>query len=125
MHFLKTYSQKSGKSFTHVDRQTVARCLEYDWPGNVRELENLVERGVILCPPPVFSINPQAQAEVTAPGSGFNTLKSIVRAHIIRTLKATRGKIYGDDGAARLLGLKPSTLQAKLKKLAIDRTAYT
>ena len=122
-HFLRRTSQKIGKHFAHVDRQTVLRCRDYPWPGNVRELENLVERSVILCPPPVFSMNPQAQAETSAPGSSLNSLQAIMRAQIIRTLKISGGKIYGEDGAARMLGLKPSTLQAKLKRLGIDRKA--
>jgi transcriptional regulator with GAF, ATPase, and Fis domain len=121
-HFVRRYSAKVGRRYDHIDRQTVARSLEYPWPGNVRELENLVERAVILCPGPVFSMNPFAQAEGSAPGSAHTSLHAVVRAHIIRALKLCGGKIYGEDGAARLLGLKPSTLQAKLKRLGIDRT---
>jgi transcriptional regulator with GAF, ATPase, and Fis domain len=122
-HFVARFSANVGKHFDHIDRAALARCREYGWPGNVRELENLVARAVILCPPPLFTMNPQAQAEASAPGGGLDTLRAIVRAHIVRALKASRGKIYGADGAARLLGLKPSTLQAKLKRLGIDRHA--
>jgi len=120
--FVDRYARKVGKRFTTIDRQTLARCEEYPWPGNVRELENLVERSVILCPEPVFFLNPFAQAESAAPGSAHTTLHALVRAHIVRTLKLCRGRIYGDEGAARLLGLKPSTLQSKLKRLGIDRS---
>jgi formate hydrogenlyase transcriptional activator len=120
--FVERCSRKAGKHFSTVDRQSLARCQEYPWPGNVRELENLVERSVLLCPEPVFFLNPFAQAEAAAPGSAHTTLDALVRAHIVRTLKLCRGRIYGPEGAARLLGLKPSTLQSKLQRLGIDRT---
>jgi transcriptional regulator with GAF, ATPase, and Fis domain len=87
----------------------------------VRELENLVERSVILCPPPVFSMSPQAASEPASPNT---SLQALVRAHIVRALRQSRGKIYGTDGAAKLLGLKPSTLQARIKKLGIDRSKF-
>jgi len=119
--FVELYARKVGKRFASIDRQSILRCEEYPWPGNVRELENLVERSVILCPEPVFFLNPFAQAEAAAPGSAQTTLDAIVRAHIVRALKLCGGRIYGPEGAARLLGLKPSTLQSKLKKLRIDR----
>jgi transcriptional regulator with GAF, ATPase, and Fis domain len=120
-HFVEKYSRRSGRRFAHVDRQSVLRCEEYPWPGNVRELENLVERAVLLCPEPVFTLNPFAQAEAAAPGSPDSTLDAVIRAHIVRALKLCRGKVYGADGAARLLGLKPSTLQSKMKRLGIRR----
>jgi formate hydrogenlyase transcriptional activator len=120
--FVDRFSKKVGKRFASIDRQSILRCEDYPWPGNVRELENLVERSVILCPEPVFFLNPFAQAESGAPGSAQTTLQAIVRAHIVRALKLCEGRIYGEDGAARLLGLKPSTLQSKMKRLGIDRT---
>ena len=120
--FVDRFSRKVGKRFSTVDRQSILRCEEYPWPGNVRELENLVERSVILCPEPVFFLNPFAQAESAAPGAAQTTLQALVRAHILRALKLCGGRIYGEDGAARLLGLKPSTLQSKLKRLGIDRS---
>ena len=119
--FVERYSRKVGKRFATIDRQSILRCEEYPWPGNVRELENLVERSVILCPEPVFFLNPFAQGEATAPGSAHTTLDALVRAHIVRALKLCEGRIYGSEGAARRLGLKPSTLQSKLKRLGIDR----
>src|SRR6185295_976743 len=120
-HVVDRCSRRVGKRFASIDRQSVLRCEEYPWPGNVRELENLVERSVILCPEPVFFLNPFAQAEAAAPGAPQTTLQAIVRAHIVRALKLCDGQIYGPEGAARLLGLKPSTLQSKLKRLGIDR----
>jgi len=120
-HFVERFSRKVGKQFSVIDRQSMLRCEEYPWPGNVRELENLVERSVILCPEPVFFLNPFAQVEAAAPGSAHTTLQALVRGHIVRALKLCEGRIYGSEGAARLLGLKPSTLQSKIKRLGIDR----
>lgn len=119
--FVERYSKKVGKRFATIDRQSILRCEEYPWPGNVRELENLVERSVILSPEPVFFLNPFAQVEAAAPGAPQTTLQALVRAHIVRALKLCGGRVYGPEGAARLLGLKPSTLQSKLRRLGIDR----
>ena len=123
-HFLRRASARVNKRFAHVDRQSVARCQEYGWPGNVRELENLVERAAILCPEPVFTMNPIGQADAAAPGSDATPLRALVRAQIVRAMKTCRGKIYGPGGAAAQLGLKPSTLQARLKKLRLERKAF-
>jgi formate hydrogenlyase transcriptional activator len=120
--FLKRYAQKMNKQFDAVDPQTFERCLLYHWPGNVRELENLIERSVILCHGPIFSMDPLLEADALAqPAESAVLLDEVIKNHLSKILKATRGKIYGPDGAARRLGLKPSTLQAKLKKYGIDR----
>ena len=76
---------------------------------------------VILSPSRSSFLNPFAQGEAAAPGAAHTTLDALVRAHIVRALKLCGGRIYGGEGAARLLGLKPSTLQSKLKRLGIDR----
>ena len=122
MYFLRRYAQKADKKFEQVDRRTIERCLLYPWPGIVRELENLVERSVILCPGPVFSMDPLLDADALARApSRVPRFDEAVREHLIHVLEMTRGKIYGPGGAAEMLGLKPSTLQAKLKKLGLNR----
>lgn len=124
-HFLNRYSSKMNKSFERIDTQAIQQCLFYHWPGNVRELENLIERSVILGSGPVFFIDPLLEAgSLSTPPAGL-TLDAAISAHLIKVLKMTNGKIYGADGAARLLGLKPSTLQAKLKKLGLNRKNLT
>jgi len=120
-HFVDRHARRLGRRFDHIDRQCLAAAEEYGWPGNVRELANLVERAVILCPEPVFTFNPFAQAESAPPGGSQTSLHAIIRAHVLRAMKLCRGKIYGSDGAARLLGLPPSTLQSKLKSLGLSR----
>jgi PAS domain S-box-containing protein len=111
------------------------RALErYDWPGNVRELQNVIERAVILArrgpfrvdlpsdAPPMPS-SKAATAPVEATGS-LAELKDREREMIESALKRARGKIYGADGAAALLGLRPTTLASKLIRLGIDRKAF-
>jgi len=100
--------------------------MEYRWPGNVRELENIVERTLILNPagPLTFDhLNPgqpentlewQAQSEQT------NNLDEVISRHIRRVLAKTKGKVNGQDGAAALLGVNPSTLRNRMIKLGID-----
>ncbi len=122
IHFVGKYSQKLHKSFDQIDRRTLQRCLQYHWPGNVRELENLVERHVVLCEGARFSMDPFVEAEaVSREDTLASTLNDAIRTHLVSALRTTRGKIYGKDGAAQLLGIKPSTLQAKMKKLNISR----
>ncbi len=112
-----------------------------EWPGNVRELRNAVERAAILArggligeeelragdwaktARPASSAGPD-----TAPGAGAaaapSTLADAERAHIEATLRICKGRIYGAGGAAAALGLKPSTLQSRMKKLGVERKAH-
>jgi len=121
--FLQRYSQKMGKVFARINPQTLERCMLYHWPGNVRELENLVERSVILCTGSEFYMDPLLDAEARIEPASATRLDDVISDHLIKILKLTRGKLYGKDGAAAMLGVKPSTLQAKLKKYGIDRRA--
>lgn len=121
--FLERYARKFNKRFTGIAPQSHEQCLYYHWPGNVRELENLVERSVILSPGGLLSIDPLLEPSLAAPDdpSASLELNAIIRAHLIKVLRITRGKIYGANGAAALLKMKPSTLQAKMKKLGVER----
>jgi formate hydrogenlyase transcriptional activator len=123
--FLRRYAQKIDKKFDQVDRASLQRCLDYSWPGNVRELENLVERSVILCPGPVLTMDPSREADALS-GAPVPpaTLRDTVRARLVDALRASKGKIYGPGGAAEFLGLKPSTLQAKMKRFGLDRREF-
>lgn len=120
-HFLQKAQQKIGRVFEAIENGCITACEAYDWPGNVRELENLVERAVILSAGPAFNIDPLADAGQSGHGRGFAKLDDSIAEHIRHALQRTQGKIYGENGAARLLGVKPSTLQAKMLKYGIDR----
>ncbi len=94
----------------------------YAWPGNVRELENVIERAVILSPGPTLHVD-ESFARAT-PGRGSSTavtsLQDIERAHIVGVLEACAGRVKGSGNAAEQLGLNPSTLRSRMKKLGIQ-----
>ena len=103
--------------------ESVARTLQqHDWPGNIRELENVMQRAIILSPDGVISLNDLSlsSAKPVVPAVG-TTLEEIERHHIQRILSTTMWRIEGRRGAAELLGLKPSTLRSRLRKLGIRR----
>jgi transcriptional regulator with GAF, ATPase, and Fis domain len=109
----------------------IERLQQYDWPGNVRELENLVEREMIRAqatgePLRFEEIAGLAAGNPTAlsddglpPAARPRDLNSAMRVHILQALQQTSGKIQGPDGAAALLGVNPSTLRHRLRKLGI------
>ena len=98
--------------------------VRYRWPGNIRELQNLVERAVILSSGPVLKVplnDLQAQAAAPTRPESSGTLEETERRHILATLDAADWVISGPKGAAVKLGLKRSTLQARMEKLGIRR----
>jgi transcriptional regulator with GAF, ATPase, and Fis domain len=109
---------------------TLERLKSYHWPGNVRELENMVERALIQSrgrkeSAPLsfkyFSFPEKGQEKRALPETEHELfrLDEAVSQHIQRTLRLSKGKIYGADGAAQLLGINPNTLRSKMKKLGI------
>ncbi len=105
----------------------VERLMSYHWPGNVRELENLVEREMILNPKGPLDFNilefqdggyDQASL-LTLPGRPVR-LDEITARHIQNVLRMTHGVVHGAEGAAALLGINPSTLRSRMKKLGIS-----
>jgi formate hydrogenlyase transcriptional activator len=126
-HFAAHAARKLGRSLEGVSPAFLERACAYDWPGNIRELENLVERAMIMSPgalldgADLLSVAPAA----SAPGVTLShaTLEEIERAHIHRVLDGTRWLIEGERGAARILGLNPSTLRGRLRKLGIRKSS--
>jgi len=100
--------------------------MDYHWPGNVREMENIVERAMILNPkgPLTFdhlNLGPsQETPEQRGQDEETDNLDEVISRHIRRTLSKAQGKVSGPDGAAALLGINPSTLRNRMKKLRID-----
>ena len=95
------------------------QLMAYDWPGNIRELENVLARAVALCESRVLDAPLTATAIETAPRS----LQEAERRHIENTLASTRWVLEGPQGAAAILGLNPSTLRSRMKRLGIQRPA--
>jgi formate hydrogenlyase transcriptional activator len=132
--FVDRFARQLGKRITGVAPATMARLVEYDWPGNVRELQNVVERAVVLASGPVLEFGaelrpgaaPMPAATPAAPAGApraTSTLDEVGRQHIVATLRATHWVVDGPRGAAAALGLHPSTLRSRMKKLGIRRSA--
>jgi transcriptional regulator with GAF, ATPase, and Fis domain len=115
-------ADKLGMATPAIPRRVLTRLEAYDWPGNVRELMNVLETAMILGGDTLDLPDAFAKRRPSEPGG---KLDSAVRIAIENALRTSRGKIYGADGAAEKLGLKPGTLQSKMKKLAIERKRFT
>jgi formate hydrogenlyase transcriptional activator len=129
MHFVKIFTRRMGKQVDSIPPETMAAFQWYSWPGNVRELQNLVERAVILSRDGVFP-NPlhKKQTELmisslhrTRTFQSSMTLEDSDRALIVETLEQAGWIVGGPRGAAAKLGLKRTTLLAKMKRLGISR----
>ncbi len=121
-YFLNIYSNKMGKKFSRIPTSQMEKMLNYYWPGNVRELENVIERGAILSHGPLFRVPPLGEEHHEIPASkGQATLKENERRHILWALEKTGWKVRGKGGAAELLGIPPSTLAFRMKKVGIRR----
>ena len=127
-HFIGRFSVHMNKSITRVDRRTMELMMSYHWPGNVRELENIIERAMIISQGDTLVIDeswlygrPSLISEPPAMIAG-RSLAEIERQTILDTLSRCHGKIYGPDGAAAELKLKPTTLYGKMRKHRIKST---
>ncbi len=122
-HFLKTHTLKTGRQFKSFPQTEMKKLLQYNWPGNIRELEHIIERGALLSMGQLFKvpvITPPISNDATGPTRIGKSLREIEIRHILDTLDYTGGKIRGQNGAAKLLDLNPSTLYSKMKKLDIQ-----
>jgi formate hydrogenlyase transcriptional activator len=120
-HFAQKHSQQMGRRISTIRADDMRALQAWHWPGNVRELENFIERAVILSRGTVLEVPiTELQGSRSDPADAV-TLKDSEREHIIKVLRETHGKVSGPGGAAERLGLKRSTLQAKMKKLGILR----
>jgi transcriptional regulator with GAF, ATPase, and Fis domain len=131
-YFLEKIRKRPGYGLVEFSDQAIDKILQIPWYGNVRELRNSIERAAILArggiihAEHIISYRDQRQAmheNVLIEKSEIGSLEEIEKHHIEKILMQTNGKIYGTDGAAAILGLKPSTLQSKMKKLGIQRPA--
>ncbi|MHC4222353.1 MAG: sigma-54-dependent Fis family transcriptional regulator [Planctomycetota bacterium] len=121
MHFLEKFAARFGKRIESVREETMDALVAYSWPGNVRELENVVERAVIISKGPCLEVGEWIPMPSASTPSGIATLEEVTRAHIVNALERTAWQVSGEAGAARLLGVKPTTLEARMKRLGIER----
>jgi formate hydrogenlyase transcriptional activator len=122
-HFVQQFARRMGKAVDTIPTETMNVLVHYHWPGNIRELQNLVERAVILSSGPVLKVplNDLQTAPAPAAGKRIETMEQMERRHVLEALDASDWVISGPKGAATALGLKRSTLQARMEKLGIRR----
>jgi formate hydrogenlyase transcriptional activator len=127
-HFVKIFSRRMGKQIDSIPTEMMAAFQWHSWPGNIRELQNLVERAVILSRDGVLP-NPLQKRQPSAIILGSNAHSSLSsmtwedsdRAVVVETLEQTGWIVGGPRGAAAKLGLKRTTLLAKMRRLGISR----
>ena len=121
-HFVMLYEAKMGKLVGALSADVLERLTSYSWPGNVRELQNVIERAVILSPRGRLVLGDLAAAPASgSPKKEARSLEEVERRHIISVLEECGWRVSGERGAARILGLKRTTLEARMKKLGIRR----
>ena len=123
--FVEVFAQRTGKRIDQIPQSTMNALIAYPWPGNVRELQNLIERAVIRSDSGVLA-NPlpaSHEAAVTLVAKE-STLQNSQRVLILKALRAAGGRVGGPHGAATGLGLKRTTLIAKMKRLGIYRQRH-
>ncbi|MDO6431153.1 sigma 54-interacting transcriptional regulator [Flavitalea sp. BT771] len=129
-HFIQLYSKKTGRQITTLGSRALQEMMQYSWPGNIRELEHLVERSILLTTGrtlkqihlPTNKVVPAA-IDGSADGS-LKTIDENERDHILKVLKHCQGRISGAGGAAAILGVPPSTLNSRMKRLGIKREHF-
>ncbi len=138
--FMQQFNRRMGKQVESIDAASLQYLCARDWPGNIRELRHVIERAMILCDGPCLVVEATKAAPIRIPESAsapadslepavqpagvqpaVSTLEDMQRAHIRRALQQTGGVVDGPRGAAALLGLKPSTLRSRMKRLGIQR----
>jgi PAS domain S-box-containing protein len=124
--FLSRCRDTIGKKIDSIAPTSMDALVAYDWPGNVRELQNVIERAVILCSGDTLVVD-DVLGDVGGSrrangGSLKRDLESVERSNILRALEESGWKVKGEGNAASRLGLKPSTLRSRMKKLGIEKS---
>jgi PAS domain S-box-containing protein len=131
LHFVELICREQGRPLLSIGRQAIATLQAHDWPGNIRELRNVIERAVIMskgerlrldlamaeAQPLVTGAAPLAAGEILS----ANELREREKANMLAALQQTSWRISGDDGAAELLGLKPSTLAYRMQVFGLEK----
>ena len=123
-YFVKRLNRRTGKKIDVIPKSTISTLMDYHWPGNIRELSNVVERAHVLS-----ENNKLVVGEWFIPNEtsscmtcdALSTLEEANREHILKALDFSGWRIRGNKGAANILGLNPSTLESRMKKLGIRR----
>jgi len=122
-YYIDKEAKKHGKHFQNISKSDINHLQEYSWPGNIRELRNVIERAVISSENDTLKIGilGQGSEEAKPHFNPASSLELIERDHILKVLIESNWRINGENGAADLLAMHPSTLRSRMKKLNITR----
>ena len=121
-YFVRKFAANLGKKIDRIPERMIAVLQRYQWPGNIRELEHVIERAVILSEGPELEpIDWLSPSDNKVDMAKALTLEDMERQHICDILEQTNWRVSGEKGAAKILGLNPTTLEARMKKLGIAR----
>jgi transcriptional regulator with GAF, ATPase, and Fis domain len=126
-HFTQLYAARLGKHIDTIPLVVLEQLSKFAWPGNIRELANVIERSVIVSPGSTLQLAEWATgahmpvSAAAAQRAAPTGLLDAEKQHILSALERAGWKVSGAGGAAEALGLKPTTLEARMKKLGITR----
>ena len=137
--FLQEASRRLGRLYDPISDEVLESLKRHDWPGNIRELKNVIDRAAVVSTgswlelPEHWAVSIRrfsgaAPAEVSRPfkrALGERTLEEHQRSHILQVMQQTGWRVEGPKGAAKILGLNPSTLRSRLLKLGIRKERRT
>jgi PAS domain S-box-containing protein len=132
--FAASLARRLGRRLEPIAPEEMRRLREYPWPGNIRELQNVIERAIILSPGPQLAFDrvlcsdssePASEAPLVDPKLArvmtARELEALERENLVRALEACGWRVAGENGAARLLGVSPSTVTSRMKALGVGR----
>jgi PAS domain S-box-containing protein len=121
--FVRKFSKEQGKTIKAISPPAMRVLQDYSWPGNIRELANVIERAVINSEGEILHLDDELNRPQTIQlPFARQTLEDLERQYILQILEETGGRIEGPKGAARILGLNPSTLRTRMVKLGIRKS---
>jgi PAS domain S-box-containing protein len=135
-YFIDRYARKAAKKITTIDKKTLRLLESYPWPGNIRELQNVIERSIIVCETDDFSVDqswlcwlskdslPPTPRTIQSGASKVEVEPRSEREIIEGALAESRGRVYGESGAAAKLGISTSTLDRRIKALKIHKKQF-
>jgi len=117
--FVKEFESSMGKTIHTIPKKSIAMLQNYAWPGNIRELKNVIENAMIITREKALHVISPVDPNIAVKKP--IKLEEVERSHIKDVLKKTSWRVSGKNGAAELLGMKPTTLDSRMKKLGITR----
>jgi transcriptional regulator with GAF, ATPase, and Fis domain len=128
-YFVARYTSAAGKRISNISKNSMELLRSYPWPGNVRELQNIIERAVILCEGDTCTVEESWLADNAEPKPSLvqpliQSVENHERTRIEGALAEAHGQVSGASGAANKLGISPSTLESRIRRLKIDKWKF-